>query len=70
MDVKTIKEYRNIYLTYDVLLLTDVFEKFKTTCMIAPYLSGAALNFDDILKMTVVKLELISDVDMYHLLKE
>ena len=38
--------------------------------MIAPYLSGAALNFDDILKMTVVKLELISDVDMYHLLKE
>ena len=52
------------------MLLTDVFEKFKTTCMIAPYLSGAALNFDDILKMTVVKLELISDVDMYHLLKE
>ena len=34
--------------------------------MIALYLSGAALIWDEILKMTVVKLELISDVDIYQ----
>ena len=64
--MKTIKEYRNIYLTCDVLLLTDIFEKFKIACLIAPYLSGAALIWDEILKMTVVKVELISDVDIYQ----
>ena len=38
-----------MYLKADVLLLVDVFEKFVETC----------------LKMTGIKLELISDVDMH-----
>ena len=30
--MKTMKDYRNLYLKYDVLLLVDVFEIFKNNC--------------------------------------
>ena len=55
----------------DVLLLTDVFEKFIDTCLkfykLDPchYFSSPGLSWDTMLKMTGVKLEKIFDIDMY-----
>ena len=59
------------YLKKDVLLLTDVFEKFIDTCLkyygLDPchYFSSPGLSWDAMLKMTGVKLEKISDIDKY-----
>ena len=55
----------------DVLLLADVFEKFTDTWLkfygLDPchYFSSLGLSWDAMLKMTDVKLEKISRIDMY-----
>ena len=60
-----------MYLKTDMLLLCDVFEKFIGTCLkyygLYPchHFSAPGLSYDAMLNMTKVKLELISDVDMY-----
>ena len=54
-----------------ILLLCDVFEKFSKTCLeyfyLDPshYFGSPGLSWDAMLKMTGIKLELISDVDMH-----
>ena len=69
--MKTMKVCHNLYLKCEVLLLADVFEKFRNnsikTCGLCPshYLSALALSWDPMLNMTKVNLELISDPDMY-----
>ena len=63
-------KYHDLYLKTDVLLLADVFEKFIKTCLeyykldSCHYFSAPGLIWDGMLKMTRVKLELISDIDM------
>ena len=63
-------DYHELYLKTDVLLLADVFEKFINTCLeyygLEPchYFSSPGLSWDSMLKMTGIKLDLISDVDM------
>jgi len=55
----------------DVLLLADVFENFRKMCKdyfgldCAHYISSPSLSWDSLLKMTKIKLELISDIDQY-----
>ena len=55
----------------DVLLLADVFEKFRNSCFKtyrlcrSHYLSESALIWDETLNMTTLQLELISDAAMY-----
>ena len=55
----------------DILLLADVFERFISTCLkyyeLDPchYFSSPGLSWDAMLKMTGIKLEKISDIDMY-----
>ena len=67
LEMKTMKDYHDLYLKYDVSLLADVFEKFrnnsiKTYCICpSHYLSAPALSLDAMLNMTKIKLELISD---------
>ena len=62
---------RDHYLKKDVLLLADVFEKFIDICLkfykLDPcrYFSSPGLSWDAMLKMTGVKIEKISNVDMY-----
>ena len=60
-----------MYLKTDVLLLVDVFEKFVETFpnyyRLDPchYFSSPGLSWNAMSKMTGIKLELISDVDMH-----
>ena len=60
-----------IYTSKLLLLLSDVFENFKKTCLqyckLDPthYFSSAGLSWDSMLKMTRIKLDLITDIDKY-----
>ena len=68
--MKTLKDYDDFYLECDVLLLADVFEKFRNnsikSCSLYPshYLRAQALIWDAMLNITKVKPQLISDTDM------
>ena len=70
-DCQTFKDYHNIYLKGDVLLLADFFEKFRMTCLnnygldAAHYYSTPGLAWDAALKMTNVELELFDNEEMY-----
>ena len=69
--MNTMADYHDLYLKTDVLLLANVFEKFVKTCSdywgLDPchYFSSPGLNWDAILKVTEIKLDLISDIDMH-----
>ena len=62
-------EYHDLYLKSDILLLADVFENFRETCLLyhglasAHYVSSPGLAWDAMLKMTGINLELITDID-------
>ena len=64
-------DYHDHYLKTDVLLLTDVFEKFINTCVkyyaLDPchYFSSPELSWNAMFKMTGIELEVISDIDMH-----
>ena len=69
--IKAVKDYHNSYLKCHVLLLTDVFKEFRNNIRknyglcLSHYLSAPALSWDAILNMTKIKLEFISDSDIY-----
>ena len=68
-NMKTFKEYLELYNVTDVLLLADVFENFRDICLkkygLDPvyYYTAPGLAWDAMLKMTKINLELLSDVD-------
>ena len=70
--IRTLGDYHDLYLVSDVLLLTDVFENFRKTCMqyykLDPchYFTSPGLSWDAMLKMTNIKLELMTDIDMFQ----
>ena len=74
--IKNMGEYHDLYLQSDVLLLTDVFENFRNTCMqyygLDPchYFTIPGLSWDAMLKMTKVKLELMTNVNMYQFIEK
>ena len=67
---QTIKDYQDLYLKSDVLLLADVFENFRKTCLKhynldpAHYYTSPGLAWDACLKETGQQLELLHDYDM------
>ena len=69
-------EYHDLYLKSDILLLTDVFENFRKACQQyygldpAHYFTSPGLSWDAMLKKTNIKLELISDVDMFQFIEK
>ena len=68
--MKNLEDYRNLYNRVDVLLLADVFENFRDICVKnykfdpAHYYTAPGLAWEAALKVTDVKLELLSDPDM------
>ena len=67
---KTIRDYHDLYLKSDVLLLSDVFENFRKTCLKrynldpAHYYTSPGLAWDACLKETGQELQLLHDYDM------
>ena len=74
--IKTMGEYHDLYPVSDVLLLTDIFDNFRKTCMqyykLDPchYFTSPSLSWDAMLKMTNIKLELMTDVDMFQFIEK
>ncbi|CAB3991165.1 uncharacterized transposon-derived [Paramuricea clavata] len=70
-NMQTMRDYHDLYLKTDVLLLADVMENFRKVCKtnygLDPlwYYTAPGLAWDAALKLTEVELELISDPDMY-----
>ena len=73
---KTIRDYHDLYLKTDVLLLADVFENFRKTCFKhykldpAHYYTSPGLAWDACLKETRQSLELLSDYDMLMMFEQ
>ena len=74
--IKTMGECHDLSLVSDVLLLTDVFENFRKTCMqyykLDPchYFTSLGLSWDAMLKMTNIKLELMTDIEMFQFIEK
>ena len=74
--IKTMGDYHDLYLVSDMLLLIDVFENFRKTCMqyykldSCHYFTSPGLSWDAMLKMTNIKLELMTDVDMFQFIEK
>ena len=68
--LKHLSDYHDLYVQSDTLLLADVFENFRNTCIKvyeldpAHFLSAPGLAWQACLKKTNIKLELLTDVDM------
>lgn len=68
-SIETLGDYSNLHLMINILLLADVFESFRSTCLEhykldpAQYITAASLSWDAMLKYTGVKLELLTDID-------
>ena len=68
--ITNLGEYHNIYVQGDTLSLSDVFENFRNKCLniyeLDPvyFVSAPGLAWEACLKMTGIKLELLTDCDM------
>ncbi|XP_072023065.1 uncharacterized protein [Amphiura filiformis] len=75
-DMKTMREYHDLYLKSDVLLLADVFENFRKVCLenyeLDPlwYYTAPGLAYDAMLKTTRVTLNLLTDIDMAMMIEK
>lgn len=75
-NCRTMLDYSNLYLKTDVLLLTDIFENFRSVCIetydLDPghYFTAPGLSWDAMLKITGVQLELLTDFDKVSFIKK
>ena len=75
-QMKNMREYHDLYLKTDVILLADVFENFRKVCKKnysldpAWYFTSPGLAWDAMLKMTRVELELLSNPNMYLMIEK
>ena len=72
---KTMRDYHDLYLKTDVLLLADIMTEFRKVCKKAygldalHYYTSPGLAWDAMLKYTKIELKLISDPDMYQMIE-
>ena len=68
---KRVREYHDLYLQSNTLLLADLFENFKIICVKiyeldpAKFLSAPGLAWQADLKKTKVKLDLLTDINVF-----
>ena len=73
---RNLKDYMELYVKTDTVLLCGIFEHFRQLCLnyyeLDPchYVSLPGFTWDAMLKMTDVRLELISDIDKYTFLEQ
>ena len=74
--IENMGQYHDLYLKSDVLLLTDIFENFREQYLDtygldpAHYVSLPSSSWDAMQKMTGVRLDLLSDVDMLNFIEK
>ena len=74
--MKTMNYYHNLHLKCEVLLLADVFKKFRNNNLnnygLCPshYLSAPGFSWDTMLKITKIELELTPGADTYLLFEK
>ena len=70
-EIKAMKDYLDLYVKYDVLLLTYLFEKFRNNRLknfrLCPshHLGAPGLSLDAMLKMIKFNIKLIPDLDVF-----
>ena len=70
-ECENLGDYHDLYLAVDVILLADVFETFRKTCLRhygldpAHYFTSPGLSWDALLKHTGIQLELLTDYNKY-----
>ena len=75
-EIKKLGDYHDLYLKTDVLILVDVFEKFINRSLefykLDPsyYFISPGLSWNAMLKTIEIRLELISDIDMYYFVEK
>ena len=73
-DMKTLEDLHNLYMESDVLLLSDVYENYRSSILqnygLDPiqYLTAPSLSWSAGLKYTKAKLELPPDMDMHMMI--
>lgn len=74
--ISNLGQYTDLYLKCDVMILCDVFEKFRKTSLqsfkLDPlyYISLPGLSWDAMLFYTGVRLELLHNVEMYEMIEK
>ena len=74
-SIRTLGEYSDLYLKTDVLLLADIFENFRNSCITsyclhpAHYYTLPSFTWDAMLKYTHVRFELLIDIDIIMFIK-
>lgn len=69
-DCSNLGEYVDLYMATDIMLLADVFETFRTSCLHtygldpAQYYTLPGYTWDCMLTHTNIELELLTDIDM------
>lgn len=68
-NINNMREYTELYLKTDIILLADVFEQFRNVCLKiykldpAHYYTAPGLSWDAMLKYTRVRIEVLTDID-------
>ena len=74
-NIQNLREYHNLYVTPDVLLLADIFENLRKMCQshyhLDPlhYYTSPGLSWDAMLLKTGVQLELLTDLDQHRFIE-
>lgn len=75
-QIQDLGQYTDLYLKCDVLLLCDVFEKFRSMSLThynldpCHYVSSPSLSWDAMLLYTKIELDMISDVEIYQMIEK